>query len=183
MARNSVHYEAAFADYLRGRQIPFVPVDESRRMVLAGEKIKSFDFIVHAPGHRRWVVDVKGRQFPYIAEDGAKRYWENWVTREDLDGLREWEHVFGDGFEACFVFAYVLDGPPDRWPTGQPHAFREDYYTFLAVLLRDYAEHCRPRSTSWDTVSVPTSTFRHIIRPMDVVLTPPSINEPPPATG
>ncbi len=153
-------------DYLRGRQIPYLPVDESRRIAFAGEKIKSFDLVMYAPDQLRWIVDVKGRQFPYIAEDGAKRYWENWVTREDLDGLREWEAVFGDGFEARFVFAYLLDGPPDRWPQGQPHAFREGYYAFLAVSLADYAQHCRPRSPSWDTVSVPTRIFRQIARPV-----------------
>lgn len=155
-------------DYLRGREIPFVPVDESRRAIFAGEKIKSFDLILHAPGRRRWIVDVKGRQFPYLAEDGAKRYWENWVTREDIDGLREWEAVFGDAFEGCFVFAYLLDGPPDRWPAGRPHAFRDAYYAFLSVTLAQYAEHCRPRSASWDTVSVPTATFRQIARPIPV---------------
>jgi hypothetical protein len=166
VTRKNVHYEAAFVDYLRGRQIPYLPVDETRRIVFAGEKIKSFDLVMYAPDDRRWIVDVKGRQFPYIAEDGGKRYWENWVTREDLAGLREWEAAFGEGFQACFVFAYVLDGPPDRWPPGQPHAFRDDYYAFLMVPLAAYAEHCRPRSASWDTVSVATSTFRRIARPV-----------------
>ncbi len=101
MTRKNIHYEAAFMDYLRSRGVPYVPVDETRRILFAGEKIKSFDLIVYAPGRRHWIVDVKGRQFPYITEDGARRYWENWVTREDLIGLREWETVFGAGFEAC----------------------------------------------------------------------------------
>jgi hypothetical protein len=166
MARHWISYEVAFADYLRRRSIPFVPVDESRRSVFAGERIKSFDLILHAPGERRWIVDVKGRQFPYVAEDGGRRYWENWVTREDIDGLREWETVFGDGFEGCFVFAYLLDGPPERWPVAQPHVFRDGRYAFLSVSLAQYAEHCRPRSVSWDTVTVPTGTFRQIARPV-----------------
>src|SRR5512142_2054032 len=135
--KSNIHYEAAFVDYLRARQIPYVPVDETRRVVFSGEKIKSFDLIVYAPAERRWIVDVKGRQFPYIAEDGARRYWENWVTREDLDCLREWEAVFGEGFIGCFVFAYVLDGPPDRWPSVRPHAFRDDYYAFLLTSVAD----------------------------------------------
>lgn len=166
MARYWIAYEAAFADYLRAQEIPFVPVDENRRAVFAGERIKSFDFIVHAPGERRWIVDVKGRQFPYLGEDGARRYWENWVTREDLDGLREWEAVFGDGFEGCFVFAYLLDGPPERWPVARPHRYRDADYAFLAVSLAQYAEHCRQRSVRWDTVSVGTSLFRQIARPV-----------------
>lgn len=165
--KKNVHYEAAFVDYLRSRRIPYVPVDETRRVVFAGEKIKSFDLIVYASAERRWIVDVKGRQFPYIAEDGTKRYWENWVTREDLAGLSEWENVFGAGFAACFVFAYVLDGAPDRWPGGRPHSFRDECYAFLVVSLADYAEHCRPRSASWDTVSMPTRTFRRLARPVE----------------
>lgn len=168
MTRKNVHYEAAFMDYLRSRGIPYVPVDETRRAIFAGEKIKSFDLIVYASGERRWIVDVKGRQFPYISEDGAKRYWENWVTREDLTGLAEWQAVFGEGFEACFLFAYVLDGPPDRWPAVRPHAYRDDYYAFLFVTLGEYREHCRPRSASWDTVSVGTAVFRRIARPMEL---------------
>jgi len=165
--KKSVHYEAAFIDYLRSRGVPYVPVDETRRVIFAGERIKSFDLIVYPPGQPHWIVDIKGRQFPYISEDGSRRYWENWVTREDLAGLQEWEKVFGEGFEACFVFAYVLDGPPDRWPAVRPHPFRDEYYAFVVVSLARYAEHCRSRSASWDTVSMATSTFREIARPVD----------------
>ena len=67
-----------------------------------------------------------------------------------------------------FVFAYLLDGPPDRWPAVRPHVFREEYYAFLVVTLAEYQEHCRPRSASWDTVSVGTATFRRIARPVEV---------------
>lgn len=167
MTRRNVHYEMAFEDYLRGRGVPYVPVDETRRVIIAGAKLKSFDLLVYTGGERNWIVDIKGRQFPYIQDDGSRRYWENWVTREDIDGLREWEGVFGVGFEACFVFAYVLDGPPDRWPPTRPHAFRDEYYAFLSVRLEDYARHCRRRSESWDTVSVSARTFREIARPVD----------------
>ncbi|GMU22388.1 MAG: hypothetical protein AMXMBFR13_24740 [Phycisphaerae bacterium] len=167
MTRRNIHYEAAFVDYLRSRGVPYVPVDETRKVIFAGAKIKSFDLIAYPGGGRQWIVDIKGRQFPYIAEDGSKRYWENWVTREDLDGLGEWERVFGAPFEAQFVFAYVLDGPPDRWPAGQPHTFRDDYYAFLAVSLREYREHCRDRSARWDTVAVGTRIFRQIARPVE----------------
>jgi hypothetical protein len=169
VTRRNVHYEAAFVDYLRKRSVPYVPVDEARRVCVSGARVKSFDLMMYAPGERRWIVDVKGRQFPYLTEQGTRRYWENWVTREDLDGLREWEAVFGAGFEACFVFAYLLEGPPDRWPPVAPHPYRGDRYAFLAVSAAEYARHARRRSASWDTVSLPARTFRQLARPIEAL--------------
>ena len=115
-----VHYEAAFEDYLRSRGIPYVPVDETRRALFAGTKVKSFDFLVYPPQHKPWIVDVKGRKFPYVSEDGSLRYWENWVTQEDLLSLAEWEKVFPADFESRFIFAYLLAGRPERWPSSKP---------------------------------------------------------------
>ncbi len=168
MTRRHIHYEAAFEDYLRSRGVPYVAVDESRRAIFAGERIKSFDFLVYPAGEQHWIVDVKGRQFPYINEKGAKRYWENWVTRDDLDGLHEWQEVFGRDFDARLVFAYLLDGPPDRWPSVRPHVYMGEEYAFLVARADDYREHCRRRSASWDTVSVSTAAFRRIARPVDL---------------
>lgn len=62
--RKHIHYEAAFEDYLRSRGVPYIPVEEARRAIFAGERIKSFDFIVYPAGQRNWIVDVKGRAFP-----------------------------------------------------------------------------------------------------------------------
>ncbi len=167
MTRRHIHYEAAFEDYLRSRGVPYVPVEETRRVIFAGAKVKSFDFLVYAPGERHWIVDVKGRKFPYTDHRGSRRYWENWVSRGDLESLEEWQTVFGDEFEARFVFAYLLGGPPDRWPEVRPHSFRGDYYAFLAVTLADYRRHCRPRSQKWQTVAVPRAVFRQLLRPVD----------------
>lgn len=166
MTQRHIHYEAAFEDYLRSGGVPYVAVDESRRAIFAGERIKSFDFLVYLPGEKPWIVDVKGRKFPYEIQNGSRHYWENWVMREDLDSLVEWQQVFGEDYEARFVFAYLLDGPPDRWPSVRPHVFREEYYAFLAVTLGEYQEHCRSRSDSWDTVTVPRADFQRIVRPL-----------------
>jgi hypothetical protein len=166
--RKHIHYEAAFEDYLRSRGVPYVPVEEARRAIFAGERIKSFDFIFYPGEDRHWIVDVKGRRFPYINEQGGRRYWENWVTRDDLSGLAEWQSVFGGSFEARFVFAYLLEGPPDRWPAAQPHSFRGEDYAFLAVRLEDYSQYARPRSSSWDTVAMSASKFRSLCQPVEV---------------
>jgi hypothetical protein len=166
MTLRHVHYEVAFEDFLRSRGVPYVAVDETRRAVFGGSTVKSFDFLVYGLGERHWLVDVKGRHFPYIDHRGCRRYWENWVLQDDLDSLMEWQAVFGGEFEARFVFAYLLDGPPDRWPAVRPHTFRGEYYAFLAVSMEEYRQYCRRRSPRWETVSVPRSTFRRIIRPL-----------------
>lgn len=49
MAKRHNHYEAAFEDYLRSRQIAYVAVDERRLAVEAIGSLKSVDFIV-SPG-------------------------------------------------------------------------------------------------------------------------------------
>ena len=165
MTRRHIHYEAAFEDYLRSCGWPYIPVDEQKNAIFAGARIKSFDFLVYRPGKRAWLVDIKGRKFPYDGK-GGKRYWENWVTREDLEGLHRWEGVFGEGFEPGLVFVYWLTGPADRDPTDEVHVFKNEYYSFLWISALDYAAHARRRSPKWNTVSLPTEAFRKLAKPL-----------------
>ncbi len=165
MTQRHIHYEAAFEDYIRSRGWPYIPVDEHKKAIFSGARIKSFDFIVYRPGKRAWLVDVKGRKFPYDGKSG-RRYWENWVPREDLEGLSQWESIFGEAFEPSIVFAYWLLGPPGKEPTDQVHAYRSEYYSFLWISAIDYAAHARSRSPKWDTVTVPTSDFRRLVKPL-----------------
>ena len=167
MSSANTDYEAAFESYLQARQIPYVPASKTHKGVFSGARIKSFDLLVYPGTARHWIVDVKGRQFPYRSSKGARRYWENWVSQEDLDGLGEWQRVFGDDFEARFVFAYLLDGPPDRWPPGPAFEVGDQRFAFMTVALVDYRSHCRRRSSSWDTVSVPRDAFRQIVQPVN----------------
>jgi len=165
MSTRNVHYETALADFLRSRGVPYVAVHEARRSIFAGGKVKSFDFIVYPPGRGSWLVDVKGRKFPYTC-NGTRRYWENWVTQADLDGLAEWQTVFGTGFEALLVFSYWLANDPTRWPTLAVHPYNGNYYAFYGVSVTAYRRHCQARSTRWKTVSVPVETFRQIAYPI-----------------
>lgn len=165
MARRHNHYEAAFEDYVRSRGWPYLPVDEQKKAIFAGARIKSFDFLVHLPGGRAWLVDIKGRKFPYDVS-GGKRYWENWVTREDLDGLTKWQEAFGAQFETGLVFVYWLTNPDEREPAADIHVYRNTYYAFLWVRVEDYLSHARQRSPKWDTVSVPRRTFQRIVQPV-----------------
>ena len=79
-------------------------------------------------------MDIKGRQFPYISEQGARRYWENWVAKEDLEGLAEWESVFGRDFEARLCLRIPAGRPAGSLAgrTGQ-HIFWGDSYAFYSV--------------------------------------------------
>jgi len=167
MTRRHIHYEAAFEDYLRSQGIAYIAVDEKKKAIFSGARVKSFDFLVYREPGETWLVDVKGRKFPYDTPS-HKRYWENWLTLDDLDGLKQWEDVFGGGFVAMVVFAYLLLGPEDRQPTPHVHPYRDEYYAFLAIPAADYAAHARKRSDKWGTVSVAAKTFRSLARPIQL---------------
>ena len=170
MANRDNHYEAAFEEYLRGRGIPYVAVDEAKRSVLSdGASIKSLDFIVSSPHRVTWLVDVKGRRFP--SGDIQKQFWKNWSTRDDLLSLAQWERVFGPGFCGLFVFAYNVLGNRSPLPYEQLFEFRDRLYGFVAVRLCDYAGYARPISAKWDTLAMPAADFRRLARPLDELLT------------
>ncbi|MBI5864447.1 MAG: HYExAFE family protein [Planctomycetes bacterium] len=161
----SIHYEAAFEDFLRVRQIPYVAVDEAKRAAFRDAKLKSFDFIVYSRRETNWLADIKGRRWASRAS-GARPIWENWVTQADLDGLSQWQEVFGQGFRALFVFAYWLaDGhqPPEE----VLHVFRDQRYVFAAVRLDDYVLGARVRSPKWGTVNLPTAEFARLVKPVE----------------
>ncbi len=165
MRFHSGHYAAAFEEYLRGRGVPCVSIDESRRSLMAGARIKSFDYLVYPPEGPHLIVDLKGRKFPYRA-GGSNRYWENWVGRADIEGLCEWERAFGEGYRAVFVFAYWLGGEPGRWPKDPVHLIDGRYYAFYVVPVAEYAAQARMRSPRWGTLSLRGSSFRQLARPL-----------------
>jgi hypothetical protein len=161
VAQRSVHYEAAFEDYLRSRGLPYVAVDEAKKAVFGRISLKSFDFIVYSEQGPNLLVDVKGRKFP-DSTPGRKRggkAWENWITRDDVEGLAEWQGVFGGGFQAALVFAYWLQGPPQRSPFTDVHFYRENHYAFVAMDLEQYVAMASPRSQKWQTLAVGALEF------------------------
>ena len=169
MANRKVIYEAAFEDYLRSGGIPYVAVDEAKKALFAGVRLKSFDFVVYSSGGPNLLVDVKGRRFPYQGRRG-RRYWENWVTRDDLESLRQWEEVFGTGFTGLVVFCYHLGTPLEARKFEVVHLFRGDYFGIVAVFRATYSEACRPRSSRWGTVYVPAAAFRQVAQPVTAFL-------------
>jgi len=173
MAHRSVHYEAAFEDYLRGRQLPYVAVDEAKKALFAGAALKCFDLLVYSESGANLLVDVKVRKFPDITpgrRPAASRAWENWVTREDLESLAEWEKVFGPAFQAVLAIAYWLQGPPQHSLFDDVHFYKQRYYAFYAIRLCDYVAAARPRSDKWQTVAVPTRKFITLARDITAFL-------------
>lgn len=193
MVKRHNHYEVAFEDYLRAERIPYVAVNEQRRALDSDGSLKNLDFILSPdaslpavadeswlsapdveegmpyqptePCNIRWLIDVKGRQFP-----SGSQYWRNWTTADELDSLNRWRLRFGKGFDAALVFAYQLMANRSPVPVEQIHHFRGNAYAFVAVRLDDYWSASRTLSPSWGTVSVPTSEFRQRAQPLSELL-------------
>jgi hypothetical protein len=165
VANRDNHYEAAFEQYLRVLEVPYVAVDEAKRSVLSGGSLKSLDFIVSPDaGRGSWLVDVKGRRFP---SGEQQMYWKNWSTRDDLRSLARWQELFGSGFESAFVFAYDVVGERSPLAEEMLFGFRDRLYGFIAIRLADYAAHAGLISPKWDTVAMPTARFRELAVPME----------------
>lgn len=179
MAQRRFHYEQAFEHYLRANRVPYVAVDEARKALMpkaAGEStggsLKSFDFVVYAPG-RSLLVDVKGRQFGSIRAAMAgrslsKARFESWVTREDVDDMARWETLFGEGFEAVFVFTYCLQQQPPDALFEEVFTFNGRWYALREIPLSSYRNAMVERSASWGTVHLPAPAAARLSRPFSV---------------
>jgi hypothetical protein len=169
----SNHYEAAFEAYLQRHRLCYVAVDETRRAVLGELRVKSLDFIVHAEGGARLLVDVKGRRFPTGPEHRQRRVWECWSTREDVSGLERWTGLFGPGYQGLLVFAYhLLPGVIVSPQTEDLWTWRGRRYLLRAVPAEEYRRHMRMRSPKWGTVSLPGAVFRELAQPFQAFTRP-----------
>ncbi|MCC6320399.1 MAG: HYExAFE family protein [Phycisphaerales bacterium] len=187
------HYERAFEGYLRDRRIPYVAVSEARKTLLpvtlgaGGEdaSLKSFDFVVYGQ-NTNLLVDIKGRKVgpstrppprpphPPSAPrttDFSTRRLESWVTEDDVASLRQWQTLFGEGFEAAFVFVYWFGGT--SWGGQPPDALfqevledRGEWYALRVVRVEDYRRAMKPRSPRWRTVDVAARVFERISQPL-----------------
>jgi hypothetical protein len=180
MAQRRFHYEQAFEHYLRANRIPYVAVDEAKKALLPAEDamstIKSFDFVVYGPEGRNLLLDVKGRKLAArprkVGGTGAcgagGRRLENWVTREDVEGLERWGRLFGPGFEPAFVFMYWCECQPPDALFEEIFEFAGRWYALRETTLADYRREMQRRSPRWDTLCVPTAAFNRISRPFSL---------------
>jgi hypothetical protein len=170
--RRSLHYEGAFAQYLRDARVPYVAVDEARKSLLpagsgaTGDSLKSFDFVLYGDG-LNLLVDVKGRRLGGPRRSGRL---ECWATRDDVDSLLAWEGLFGDGFAGALVFLYWFDQQPAAPLFEEIFEHRGRWYAARAVTARNYAAAMKPRSLKWRTVDMPAAAFERASRPLRTVL-------------
>lgn len=161
-SKPSAHYEAAFEDFLRRKGLPYIAVDEAKKSLFADAKLKSFDFAVYRPTGKNLLVDVKGR----ACRSGTTSL-QNWTTREDIDDLRQWQDLFGEGFLAIFLFVYHWPDRPETAPFKDMFQFQERWYGMLGITVHDYREAMKARSESWGTVHMPMADFRRLAKPFE----------------
>ena len=172
------HYEIAFEAFLRELRLPYVAVDESKKALFSGSKLKSFDFVVYGR-QGNLLVDVKGRMYggsprsrsatpgspssatsSAAASSGAR--YESWVTQDDVDSLAQWQELFGGEFTAVFVFLYCLRRQPPDALFEELFEFAGRWYAPREVALAEYRREMITRSQKWGTVHVPAAKFMTI---------------------
>lgn len=170
------HYETAFEACLSARGTPFVAVEDVRPSLRGRLGIKTFDYIAYPADGVGWLLDVKGRKSVPGRSGGADWRQKTWVTRADVEGLAQWQAVFGGGFHAAFLFAYWHSGyQPELWMDSPAADARRGVdvvlagraYSFWLIRLDDYARHQRRLSPRWDTVSLSREDFRNLAMPLD----------------
>jgi hypothetical protein len=159
MDSSSNHYERAFENWLLDNRIPYARADEHKRSPFGRSDIKSFDFLVEAPGGRTIIAEVKGRTFKGISLVKMAGF-ECWVTAEDVDGLGKWQQILGDGHQAVFVFAYRIENIDVDFDGIDVLDFDNSRYLFFCVKLEDYRKFMKRRSPKWQTVTLPADKFR-----------------------
>ena len=189
MAQRHHHYERAFEGFLRARRIPYVAVDEARKSLVpdamnvatsadATPALKSFDFVIYGIesslsglGHLgltgNLLVDIKGRRVSSSARKGlATGRLESWATLDDIDSLAHWERLFGEGFQAAFVFVYACDAHPPDALFQEVSEARGTGYALRAVTPSANRAAMKTRSPKWRTVDIPRRVFEQISTPL-----------------
>ncbi len=171
MVQSGTHYELAFESFLQNRRLEYVTVDQARKAYIAGESLKSFDFIVYPTDGRKLLIDVKGRKLSWSAWQKG-RFGDSWTTAQDVESMGEWEDVFGFEYQSAFLFAYWLWDMPKRFEfanidNDDIYYFQQRNYIFVVTDLNEYRLRMKRRSPKWDTVYVPASGFNLVSRSFD----------------
>ena len=157
---SSNHYARAFENWLAEHRIARVAVDQQRRAAFSKSNIKSFDFLLYPEDRKIFIAEVKGRKFKGDSFSKLARM-TNWVTMDDIEGLRQWQQVFGNEYIPIFIFVYALDMIDVESDGREIYDFRDGRYVFFAVRLDDYRSNMTLRSPKWRTVNLPAKAFRN----------------------
>lgn len=171
-------YERALQNWLSDNAIQHLAVDQQKRKLFARNKIKSFDFLVYphcvdingSVKPNLLITEVKGRLFKG-ATLAANSSLPNWVTKEDIRGLMQWEQVFAQPSSrqsslAVFVFAYKFAKIDVETDGHETYDFDDSKFFFYAVTLDDYRKYMKLRSQKWQTVNLPAADFRKVAVPL-----------------
>jgi hypothetical protein len=162
MARASVnHYERAFESWLKESGVRYITVDQQKRAAFARTRVKSFDFLIYtgSADEKVFIAEVKGKKFDGSSLAAVGRM-QNWVTMDDIRGLRTWEEAFGEGHKGVFVFAYELAMVEVEMDGREAYDFEGRRYVFFCVKLEDYMTRMTLRSPRWGTVFMAAEDFR-----------------------
>lgn len=165
MRLSSSTYERAVEEFLRSHRLPYLAVKQRRRPLSAAGPIKNFDFLVHARSGQHYLLEVKGRPFPY-RRGRNKVYWENWVHQGDLEGLRRWRDYFGFGFTALISYAYLIGEPEYVESFPSRVSWRGGEFGLVALPLEDFFHWGERRSARWGAWHIPPVLFRQLVRPL-----------------
>ncbi|MEM7754790.1 MAG: HYExAFE family protein [Planctomycetota bacterium] len=180
MAAATRHYESAFDAYLRAARAPYVSVRAARRALLSdGAKLtarrplptgghadpstlKTFDFVLYGRS-THLLLEIKGRRIPERALKPTRPTrpprTESWVTLDDIESLRNWQHIFGPPFRPALAFLYWC--PDVVTQRHFPERFDHDgrLYGIRAIDLDAYTQSMTVRSPRWRTVHLPAAAF------------------------
>ncbi len=146
----------------------------------ASAALKSFDFVLYGDGVNQ-LVDVKGRKVSRRmggssavreaigkagpAKGEASGRLESWVTMDDVESLRAWRSLFGEGFDSAFVFVYWCDEQPPDGLFQEVFDYQGKWYALRAITLDAYTGAMKTRSPRWRTVDLPRREFERLSQP------------------
>jgi len=159
------HYESTFENILRKLQIPYIAINENKRPIIKGKAIKNFDFIVYSK-KGKYLIDIKGKFFPYEYFRGQPNYWENWITEDDLKGLQFWQDIFGKNFKSLIVYSFLVKKKRDINQFKFIYNFKNHFYGIVAIPLKLFFLECKTRSKKWKAIYVPREKFQKLVKPI-----------------
>ncbi len=138
------HYELAFENFLRDKGLLYIAVNEAKRPIYKGQRVKNFDFIIYT-GRSMILADIKGKQFPYESKLG-RNYWENWIGLDDGKYLALWKRIFGGQTKGLIIFVYLIKYKQDLNSFKDVYKFKGKYYGLAAIEIDKYLDNSKPRS-------------------------------------
>ena len=83
---SKIPFRRQVEDFLKQEQLPYIRVDEAKRALFAGARLRSFHLVV------------------YMAKTGPNwLLWAGPLNRECRKDMQQWESIFGDGFMAVIA--------------------------------------------------------------------------------